>query len=53
MENGHVITGWGGLGEIMEVTREGEVLFRMHDPEERLLGRVRFFDDLYALPEPW
>ncbi len=52
MDHGHIISAWGRTGEIMEVTKDKEVVFRLRDPKERLLGRVRFFEDLYALPAP-
>lgn len=53
MPNGNLLTAWGQLGELMEVTPDRRVVWRAHDPERRLLGRIRYLDDLYALPAPY
>jgi len=48
LENGNTLHNYGSAGHLREVTSEGEIVWEVEWPGNKLLGRTVFLEDLYA-----
>ncbi len=48
LDNGNTLHNYGSNGSVREVTTDGELVWEVDWPENRLLGRSIFLDDLYT-----